>query len=122
MEQRERATWDQALSEAVMWVVGDGALDRGLICREAMGSEGREMVESLLQGKPKNTGVGSPSLLQGIFLTQESNWCLLHCRVLYPLSHLGSPGFGSRQKATSKGTACYGSSHPYSAIRMASPR
>ena len=26
------------------------------------------------------------------------------------------------QKATSKGTACYGSSHPYSAIRMASPR
>ena len=47
MEQRERATWDQALSEAVMWVVGDGALDRGLICREAMGSEGREMVESL---------------------------------------------------------------------------
>ena len=27
-----------------------------------------------LQGKPKNTGVGSLSLLQGIFLTQESNW------------------------------------------------
>ena len=25
------------------------------------------------QGKPKNTGVGSQSLLQGIFLTQESN-------------------------------------------------
>ena len=25
------------------------------------------------QGKPKNTGVGSLSLLQGIFLTQESN-------------------------------------------------
>ena len=24
-------------------------------------------------GKPKNTGVGSLSLLQGIFLTQESN-------------------------------------------------
>ena len=30
--------------------------------------------------KPKNTGVGSPSLLQGIFQTQESNWGLLHCR------------------------------------------
>ena len=28
-------------------------------------------------GKPKNTGVGSLSLLQGIFLTQESNWGLL---------------------------------------------
>ena len=31
-------------------------------------------------GKPKNTGVGSLSLLQGIFLTQELNWCLLHYR------------------------------------------
>ena len=31
-------------------------------------------------GKPKNTGVGSLSLLQRIFLTQESNWGLLHCR------------------------------------------
>ena len=28
----------------------------------------------------KNTGVGSHSLLQGIFLTQESNWGLLRCR------------------------------------------
>ena len=31
-------------------------------------------------GKPKNTGVGSLSLLQRNFLTQESNWGLLHCR------------------------------------------
>ena len=31
-------------------------------------------------GKPKNTGVGSLSLLQGIWVTQESNWGLLHCR------------------------------------------
>ena len=30
--------------------------------------------------KPKNTGVGSLSLLQGIFPTQESNRGLLHCR------------------------------------------
>ena len=38
-------------------------------------------------GKPKNTGVGSLSLLQGIFPTQESNWGLLHCRqILYQLS------------------------------------
>ena len=27
-------------------------------------------------GKPKNTGVGSLSLLQGIFLTEELNWGL----------------------------------------------
>ena len=32
----------------------------------------------------QNTGVGSLSLLQWIFLTQESNWGLLHCRwILY---------------------------------------
>ena len=44
------------------------------------------------QGKPKNTGVGSLPLLQGIFLTQESKWSLLHCRqVLYQLSYPGSP-------------------------------
>ena len=37
-------------------------------------------------GKPKNTGVGSISLFQGIFLTQESNQGLLHCRqMLYQL-------------------------------------
>jgi len=43
-------------------------------------------------GKPNNTGVGSLSLLQGIFLTQESNWSLLHCRqILYQLSYQGSP-------------------------------
>ena len=41
-------------------------------------------------GKPKNTGVGSLSLLQQIFLTQESNWGLLHCRwILYELSYQG---------------------------------
>jgi len=40
----------------------------------------------------KNTGVGSLSLLQGIFLTQESNRGLLHCRqILYQLSYQGSP-------------------------------
>ena len=44
------------------------------------------------QGKPKNTGVGSLSLLQGIFLTQEPNWGLLRCRwILYQLSYQGSP-------------------------------
>ena len=46
------------------------------------------------QGKPKDTGVGSLSLLQRIFPTQESNWGLLHCRqILYQLSYEGSPHF-----------------------------
>ena len=44
------------------------------------------------QGKPKNTGVGSLSLLQQIFPIQELNQGLLHCRwILYQLSYQGSP-------------------------------
>ena len=40
----------------------------------------------------QNTGVGSLSLLQGIFLTQGWNPGLPHCRrILYQLSHKGSP-------------------------------
>ena len=40
----------------------------------------------------RNTGVGSLSLLQGVFPTQELNPGLLHCRwILYQLSHKGSP-------------------------------
>ena len=43
-------------------------------------------------GKPKNTGVGSLSLLPGIFPTQESNQGLLHYRqILYQLRYQGSP-------------------------------
>ena len=40
-----------------------------------------------------NTGVGSHSLLQGIFPTQASNLGLLHCKqILYCLSHQGGQG------------------------------
>ena len=43
------------------------------------------------QGKPKNTGVGSLSLFQQIFPTQELKEGLLHCRqILYQLSSQGS--------------------------------
>ena len=39
----------------------------------------------------KSTGVGNLSLLQGIFLIQELNWGLLHCRLLlYQLSYEGT--------------------------------
>ena len=47
-----------------------------------------------LSGKSINkyTGVGGLSLLQGIFPTQGSNPGLPHCRrILYQLSHKGSP-------------------------------
>ena len=44
------------------------------------------------QEKLKNTGVGSLSLLQEIFLTQELNQGLLHCRqILYKLSYQRGP-------------------------------
>ena len=43
------------------------------------------------QGKPKNTGMDNLSLLQQIFLTQESNPGLLHCRqIFYKLNYQGS--------------------------------
>ena len=48
------------------------------------------LVLGILQGK--NTGVGCHFLLQGVFLTQGLNPGLLHCRrILYHLSHQGSP-------------------------------
>ena len=40
------------------------------------------------RGKLKNTGAGSHSWFQGIFLTQELSLGLLHCRqIVYHLSH-----------------------------------
>ena len=40
----------------------------------------------------KNIGVGCHALLQGIFLTEESNQGLLYCmQILYQLSYQGSP-------------------------------
>ena len=53
-------------------------------------------------GKPKNTGMGSLSLLQGIFPTQESNLCLLHCRrIHHQLSHQGRPQPSGPDRAAS---------------------
>ena len=43
-------------------------------------------------GKLKNTGVGSLSILQGTFPTQELDQGLLHCGgILHQLSYQGSP-------------------------------
>ena len=76
---------------------------RGLPCPSPgdLPNPGMEPRSSVLQadslpskppGKPKNTGVGSLTLLQGIFLTQEFNWGLLHCRqIVYQLSYQRSP-------------------------------
>ena len=48
----------------------------------------RDSLPAEPQGKPKNTGLGSLSLLQGNFPTQALNRGLLHCRqILYQLSY-----------------------------------
>ena len=63
-------------------------------------------VDSLLSeppGKSKNTGVGSLSLLWGIFLTQELNPDLLHCRqILYQL-RWNCHGSGDQSRRESEG-------------------
>ena len=52
----------------------------------------------------QNTGVGSLSLLQGIFPTQGSNPVLPHCRqVLYKLSHKEAQEYWSGQPIPSPG-------------------
>ena len=57
-------------------------------------SRGSLQVDSLLSKppeKPKNIGVGSLSFVQVIFMTQELNRGLLHCRwIFYQLSYQGS--------------------------------
>ena len=61
-------------------------------------------------GKPKNTGVGSLSLLQGIFPTQESNRTLLHSRwILDQLSNLNclSPLFSLNLNALATAPSSY---------------
>ena len=46
----------------------------------------------LFMDSDKNTGVGSHSILWGIFPTRESNPDILHCRqIFYHPSHQGSP-------------------------------
>ena len=49
-------------------------------------------LQSESQGKPKNTGMDSLSLLQGIFPTQESNQGFLHCKWIFlPAELPGQP-------------------------------
>ena len=71
------------------------------------------------QGKPKNIGLSSLSLLQGIFPTQESNWGLLHCRrILYQLNYQGSPDDYSKLLINPQmwATLCSEEPHKVSAI------
>ena len=71
-----------------------------LLCLLSLSESGSVVSDSLLSRRlyspwnsaGQNTGVGSLSLLQGIFPTQGSNPGLAHCMwILYHLSHKGSP-------------------------------
>ena len=76
-------------------------LEWGAIAFSEKESESRSVVSDSLRlhglyspwnSPGQNTGVGSLSLLQGIFSTQGSNIGLLHCgQILYQLSHKRSP-------------------------------
>ena len=60
----------------------------------------------------KNTGVGSHSFLQGIFLTQGSNPGLLHCRlILYHLSHQGTPAPATHKHTVMKNLMQFSVAH-----------
>ena len=62
----------------------------------------------------QNTGVGSLSLLQGIFPTQELNQGLLHCGwILYQLSYQGSlrEGEGEYMLKSVSVSALFGSTY-----------
>ena len=51
-----------------------------------------DLMDSPCNSRSQNTGVGSHSLLQGVFRTQRSNPGLPRCRwILYQLSHQESP-------------------------------
>ena len=65
-----------------------------LVVSNSLGPHGLEPTRLLCpwDSPGKNIGVGCHFLLQGIFLTQESNPGLLHCRqILYQVSYQGSP-------------------------------
>ena len=86
------------------WVVSDSLQPHGLYSqRNSPDQDKVKVVQSCLtlcepmncspwNSPGQNTGVGSLSLLQGIFPTQGSNPGLPHGRrILYQLSHKGSP-------------------------------
>ena len=82
----------------MIWVISVGSLVWSLLwsesesCSVVSKSLGPHELYSPWDSPGENTGVGSLSLLQGIFPTQGLNPGLPHCRqILCQLSHQGSP-------------------------------
>ena len=83
-------------SRILLWPLCANSLDKPGNCRESHSVVSNSLqphgLDSPLDSPDQNTGEGSLSLLQGIFPTQGSNPGLPHCRrILYQLSHKGSP-------------------------------
>ena len=73
-----------------------------LVVSSSLGPHGLQLTRLLCpwDSQGQNTGLGSHSLLQGIFLTQGSNPGLLHCRhILYHLNDQGSPDYMPRPRS-----------------------
>ena len=104
----QRASFNTFFSIAIKQPAFSAPLDRRALTQNQSSnnpleseSESRSVVSNSLQphelyspwnSPGQNTGVGSLSLLQGIFPIQGSNPGLPHCRrILYQLSHQGSP-------------------------------
>ena len=90
---------DPSIGEHLCWVVYR-CWHRGRLCCAKQGKVKvaqscltlLDPTDCLWNSPSQNTGVGSLSLLQGIFPIQGSNPGLLHCKwILYQLSHKGSP-------------------------------
>ena len=90
--EKEMATHSSILAWRIPWTKEPGGL-------QSMGSQKVGARFFCSWNSPgKNTGVGSHSLLQEIFLTQGLNQHLLHYRqILYHLSHQGWLRDGTRE-------------------------
>ena len=74
------------------WIINSASRKRSESCSVVSNSLRPHELYSPWNSPGQNTGVGSLSLLQGIFQTQGLNPALPHCRwILYQLSHKGSP-------------------------------
>ena len=80
----------ERVSYGTLWVCG-----HSVVSDSATPWTGARQAPLSMDVLGKNSGVGCHFLFQGIFPTRESNLrllCLLYCgRILYPLSHQGSP-------------------------------
>ena len=88
-------SWRIELPRGVFWGKRECVCLVAQLCPTPCNPMDYSLPDSSVRGDSpgKNTGVGSPALLQGIFPTQGLNAGLLHCRwILYHLSHQGSPG------------------------------